>query len=173
MQKVERMHKNVSHWPRSLLITIQSTYFHLPTSSPMPCECSRLISNDLRHPTFSITGSSSHNRWIWPHQKRQYHNQRTRSRHAIRSKLQYVVVPTYSSKCNVSSHQISIRIATSTPTISFLWWMILWHQLTINQQIPCQFHLQLFWVACQVLMQRYPKWLQCNPFWSKATAIFV
>ena len=109
MQKVERMHKNVSHWPHSLFITIQSTYFHLPTSSPMPCECSRLIFNDLRHPTYSITGSSSHNRWIWPNQKRQYLNQRTRSRHAICSKLQYVVVPTYSSKCNVSFHQISIR----------------------------------------------------------------
>ena len=157
MQKVERMHKNVSHWPHSLFITIQSTYFHLPTSSPMPCECSRSIFNDLRHPTYSITGSSSHNRWIWPNQKRQYLNQRTRSRHAICSKLQYVVVPTYSSKCNVSFHQISIRIATSTPTISFLWWMILWHQLTINQQIPCQFHLQLFWIACQVLLQWYPK----------------
>ena len=92
MQKVERMHKNVSHWPHSLFITIQSTYFHWPTSSPMPCECSRSIFNDLRHPTYSITGSSSHNRWILPHQKRQYHNQRTRSRHAIHSKLQYVVV---------------------------------------------------------------------------------
>jgi len=167
------MHKNVSHWRHSLLITIQSTYFHLPTSSPMPCECSRLISNDLRHPTFSITGSSSRNRWIWP-TKRDNITIKGPDRD-----MQYVpncsmlLSQPYSSKCNVSSHQISIRIATSTPTISFLWWMILWHQLTINQQIPCQFHLQLFWVACQVLMQRYPKWLQCNPFWNKATAIFV
>ena len=43
--------------------------------------------------------------------------------------------PNLTSKCNASSHQISIRIATST-IISFPWMMMLSRWLAINQQYP-------------------------------------
>ena len=115
---------------------LQCTHCHLHISCPMSYEPSCFICTDLHHPNHCITVSPPRNKWIRPPQKQQYHSQRTRSRHAIHSKLQYVVVPTYSSKCNASFHWISLKHCIFHTTIWFLWRLSLPHWLTINKQIP-------------------------------------
>ena len=129
----------------------------------MPFEPNRLISNDLRCPNHCIIASLPRKRWIQPPQKQQYHSQRTRSRHTIDSKLQYVVVPTYSSKCNASSHRITHKHCTFHTTIWFLWRLSLPQWPSINQR-----HLAISICNCCRLLTNatamaYPKLLQYNP----------
>ena len=112
---------------------LQCTHCHLHISCPMSYEPSCFICTDLHHPNHCITVSPPRNKWIRPPQKQQYHSQRTRSRHAIHSKLQYVVVRTYSSKCNASFHWISLKHCIFHTTIWFLLRLSLPHWSPINQ----------------------------------------
>ena len=100
----------------------------------MSYEPSCLICYDIRCPNHCIIASLPRKRWIWPPQKQQYHSQRTRSRRTIHSKLQYVAVLTYSSKCNASSHRIAHKQCIFHTTIWFLWRLSLPHWMPINQQ---------------------------------------
>ena len=82
----------------------------------------------------------------------------TKDQIEMRFKLQYAVVPTYTSKCNASSHQISIRIATST-IISFPWMMMLSHWLAINQQYPVDSFCNCCGLFTKYCCYDIPKWL--------------
>ena len=129
----------------------------------MPYEPNRSISNDLRCPNHCIIASLPRKRWIRPPQKQQYHNQRTRFRHAMHSKLQYVVVLTYTSKCNVSSHRITHKHCIFHTKIWFLWRLSLPHLLIINQQYLANSICNCCRLLTNATAMAYPKLLQYNP----------
>ena len=129
----------------------------------MSYEPSCWICYDLRCPNHCIIASLPRKRWIWPPQKQQYHSQRTRSKRTIQSKLQYVAVLTYSSKCNASSHRIAHKHCIFHTTIWFLWRLSLPDWSPINQQHLANSICNCCRLLTNATAMAYPKLLQYNP----------
>ena len=139
----------------------------------MTYECSRLICTDVHRPNHRISASLPRKRWIWPPQKQQYHSQRTRSRHTIHSKLQYVAVLTYSSKCNASSHRIAHKHCIFHTTIWFLWKLSRPHWSPINQQYLANFVCNWCRLLTNATAMAYPQAAAIQSLLNKATALFA
>ena len=152
---------------------VQCTHCHLHISSPMSYEPSCLICYDLRCPNHCIIASLPRKRWIWPPQKQQYQSERTRSRLAMRSKLQYVVVPTHSSKCNASFHWISHKHCIFHTTIWFLLRLSLPHWLTINQIYLANSICNCCRLLTNATAMAYPQAAAIQSLLKQATTIFV
>jgi len=130
---------------------------------------------------FAMTALSNHciiaslpsKRWIWPPQKQQYHSKRTRSRHTMHSKLQYVVVPTcfQQMQCLVLSNNNWHCIFHST--IWFLWRLSLPHWTSINQQYLPNFICNCCRLLTDATAMAYPQAAAIQSLLNKATARFA